>query len=368
MPERTIDLLFRFLRQNDGCLSRRARAKEFAALSNDETARTFRRLRTPAGEHHAEVPTLLGWNGRVPLPQEAVVGPTDVIAKCPRRRMQHDDVVTIVGGLGRSVHVHEVREACADQRECTLGVRRSRLGFAAKGSLRVHTESMCRPGRTGGSVLRFYGTRQHMPYNCNIVNQPSDRILDLIDRHGLVRARDVHAAGIPTVYLTRLVRAGILERVARGLYARADAPADEHASLAEVAKLAPRGVVCLLSALAFHELGTQNPHRVWLALPHKAKPPASVPVQLVVARMHPRALAAGVATHRIEGVPVPIFDPSKTVADLFKFRSRVGLDVALEALRAYWNSAYRDQEALRRYARLDGVENVMQPYLEATAA
>ena len=200
------------------------------------------------------------------------------------------------------------------------------------------------------------------------MHDASHRLLDLVDHQGLVRARDVEAAGIPTVYLTRMVRAGLLERVARGLYARASAPAHEHASLAEVAKLAPRGVVCLLSALAFYELGTQNPHRVWLAIAHNAKPPTTTTVPLAVVRMHPRALAAGVATHDVDGTAVRGFDPSKTVADLFKYRNRVGLDVALEALRAYWFSPHRDAGALRRYAGIDGVEKVMQPYLEATVA
>jgi predicted transcriptional regulator of viral defense system len=200
------------------------------------------------------------------------------------------------------------------------------------------------------------------------VNDQAARVVALIDHHGLVRARDVQRAGIPTVYLTRLVRAGILDRVARGLYARASSPPSEHVSLAEVAKLAPKGVICLLSALAFHGLGTQNPHRVWLALPHKSTPPSTVPARLAVVRMHPRALEAGVETHRIDGTPVPIFDPSKTIADLFRFRTRVGLDVALEALKAYWASDHRNLEALRGYARIDAVENVLQPYLEAVAA
>lgn len=197
---------------------------------------------------------------------------------------------------------------------------------------------------------------------------PANRLLDLIDRHGRLRARDVARAGIPTVYLTRLVHAGILERVARGLYARSSAPVSEHISLAEVAKLAPKGVICLLSALAVHELGTQNPHRVWLALPHKSTPPSTVPVRLAVVRMHPRALESGVVTHAIDGTPVPIFDPSKTIADLFKFRNRVGLDVALEALRAYWASDHRNLEALSHYARIDAVDKVLQPYLEVVAA
>lgn len=200
------------------------------------------------------------------------------------------------------------------------------------------------------------------------MRDPATRLLDLVGQRGLVRARDVEHAGIPTVYLTRLVRAGILERVARGLYAKASAPVSEHVSLAEVATLAPRGVICLLSALAYHRLGTQNPHRVWLALPHGAKPPTTATVRLEVVRMHQRALTAGVGVHDVGGTPVPVFDPSKTIADLFKYRSRVGLDVALEALRAYWASDDRDMEELHRYARLDGISNVLQPYVEAMAA
>lgn len=116
---------------------------------------------------------------------------------------------------------------------------------------------------------------------------PATRLLGLIDRHGRLRARDAARASIPTVYLTRLVHAGVLERVARGLYARSSSPVSEYVSLAEVAKLAPKGVICLLSALACHELGTQNPHRVWLALPHEATPPSTVPVRFAVVRMHP---------------------------------------------------------------------------------
>lgn len=200
------------------------------------------------------------------------------------------------------------------------------------------------------------------------MTDPARHLLDLVDQRGLVRARDVKRAGIPTVYLTRLVRAGALERVARGLYAKASAPVSEHVSLAEVAALAPRGVICLVSALAYHGLGTQNPHRVWLALPRGTKPPTTITVGLEVVRMHSCALVAGVETHDVGGTPVPIFDPSKTIADLFKYRSRVGLDVALEALRAYWASDDRDADALRRFARLDGVEKVLQPYLEAVAA
>ena len=195
-----------------------------------------------------------------------------------------------------------------------------------------------------------------------------DRILELASQRGVLRARDVARHGLPTVTLTRLVRAGALERVARGLYALPSAPASEHTSLAEVVSLAPKAVVCLLSALAFHQIGTANPHRVWIALPHATKPPTSAPVDLEVVRMRPKALEAGVIRPTIDGVPIPVFNVPKTVADLFRYRNRVGLDVAIEALKEYWYGPFRDPAALHRYARIGRVEKLMRPYLQAIAA
>lgn len=200
------------------------------------------------------------------------------------------------------------------------------------------------------------------------MESPTDRILELTDRRGLVRARDVAAAGIPTAYLTRLTRSGVLERVGRGLYGRPDTMRSQHVTLAEVARQVPKGVVCLVSALRFHDLGNQRPHRVWLALPPHTTTPKAPRVALEVVRMAPPMLAAGVQDVDIDGVPVRVFDPSKTIADLFRFRNRVGLDVAVEGLRAYWESPHRNVAALERYARIDRVATVLRPYLEAMAA
>lgn len=196
----------------------------------------------------------------------------------------------------------------------------------------------------------------------------TERILELVDQRGLVRARDVAVAGIPTAYLTRLTRSGALERVGRGLYVRPNGMRSEHATLAEIARLVPKGVVCLVSALRLHDLGTQRPHRVWLALPPHATRPKAPTVALEIVRMAPPLLAAGVRSIDVDGVEVRVFHPSKTIADLFRFRTRVGLDVALEALRAYWDSPFRDVPALERYARLNRVYTVLRPYLEAMAA
>lgn len=195
-----------------------------------------------------------------------------------------------------------------------------------------------------------------------------NRLLDLAGQRGLLRTREAAEAGIPTVYLTRLVRKGRLERIDRGLYALPDRDMNEHASLVEVAKKVPHGVICLLSALNCYGLGTQIPHAVWLALPAHSSEPRVGTVALELVRMSDASFRAGVQSIQIDGVDVRIFDPSKTVADLFKFRSRVGLDVALEALREYWRSDHRDADALYRYAEIDRVRRVLRPYVEMLAA
>ncbi len=155
--------------------------------------------------------------------------------------------------------------------------------------------------------------------------------LRLIQEQGLVRPRDLAARAIPPDYLDRLYRRGLVDRVARGFDARPKAEISEHHSLAEPARQVPRGVVCLLPALRFHGLTTQLPHEVWLAWsPRTAYP------RLRVFRFSGLALTELVERHRIEGVEVSVYTAAKIVADCFKFRNKVGLDVALEALRDCW--------------------------------
>jgi predicted transcriptional regulator of viral defense system len=139
----------------------------------------------------------------------------------------------------------------------------------------------------------------------------------------------------------------------------------ENHSLAEACKRVPRGRVCLLSALQFHHFTTQNPHEVWLALDRKARRPAEGGVRLKVVRFSGQALTAGVETHTIENVSVPVYVPAKTVADSFKYRNKIGLDVALEALREAWRKRRVTMDELWRYARICRVANVMRPYLES---
>ena len=191
------------------------------------------------------------------------------------------------------------------------------------------------------------------------------QVLRLARARKLLRARDVTQKGLPTITLTRLVQAGKLERIARGLYGLPGAPTSEHRSLAEVAARVPKGVVCLLSALRVHELGTQAPFEVWIAIPqHMVAPRLDQPAIRVV-RMSDQALADGVELRIIDGVNVPVFTAARTVVDCFKFRNKIGLDVALEALRDGWTQRKFTLDDLWRHATLGRVANVMRPYIEA---
>ena len=194
------------------------------------------------------------------------------------------------------------------------------------------------------------------------------QLMRLMRKRKLLRARDVAEQGLPTITLTRLVQADKLERVARGLYGLPRAAASEHRSLAEVAARVPRGVVCLLSALQFHEIGTQAPFEVWLAVPNRVASPRIEQPSIRVVRMSDDALTEGLQRKRIDGVEVPIFNPARTVVDCFRFRNKIGLDVALEALRDGWRERRFTMEELWHHATRQRVANVMRPYIEAITA
>jgi predicted transcriptional regulator of viral defense system len=196
----------------------------------------------------------------------------------------------------------------------------------------------------------------------------SERLLQLARRHGSVTRQTVTAAGIHTQMLTRLIRAGELERVAPGHYRLPNAPVTEHHGFAIVAAAAPKAVVCLLSALSFHEIGTQLPHAVWIAIDRRARRPTLRYPPLQVVRFGGAALTEGIETHEIEGQIVRVFNVAKTLADLFKYRNKVGLEVALEALRDAWRTRRFTMAEIHRYARICRVERVMTPYLEALAS
>ena len=181
----------------------------------------------------------------------------------------------------------------------------------------------------------------------------------------ILRTRDLEAHGIWRANLRDYVEQGVLTRVGRGLYTLVGVEAGENHSLAEVGKRVPQGTVCLLSALRFHGLTTQQPHETWLALDGRARSPKADSLALRIVRFTGSALSEGREEHVIEGVPVKIYNPAKTVADCFKFRNKIGLDVALEALRETWRARRCGMSELMRYARVCRVANVMRPYLES---
>ena len=198
----------------------------------------------------------------------------------------------------------------------------------------------------------------------------AQRALDLVTDRGLIRARDVEAVGLHSQVLTRLVRDGKLERFSRGRYRLPDPDYDitEHHGLVLGASAAPKGVICLLSALQFHVVGTQLPRQLWIALPRNTRTPAIdyPPVRFV--QMSGDAFTAGVEEHTLEGQTVRVYDVAKTVVDCFKFRNKIGMDVALEALNEGWRDRRFIMTDIIKYARICRVWNVMRPYLEAISS
>ncbi len=195
-----------------------------------------------------------------------------------------------------------------------------------------------------------------------------DRLLRVARHRGALSAREAARLGIHSQQLSRLVAEGRLERIARGQYRWPDQPITEHHALAITARAVPHAVVCLLSALSFHGIGTQLPGDVWVAIDRRVRRPQLAYPRLRVVRFGGPALTAGVEEHRVEGARVKVYGVAKTLADLFKYRNKVGLDVALEALREAWRERRFTMDELDRYARICRVQRVMGPYLEALVA
>lgn len=195
----------------------------------------------------------------------------------------------------------------------------------------------------------------------------ADKLRRLAKEKGILRARDLDAHGIPREYLTRLTEHGDLVRLGRGLYQHAEHDVTAEHSLAEAARRVPEGVICLLSALRFHELTTQNPFQVWMAIGPKDYEPKVEHLSMRFVRMSGQARTLGIEEHTVEKVPVKVYSPAKTVADCFKFRSKVGLDVAIEALRDFHRQQAGTMDELWSYAGICRVQSVMRPYMEAVA-
>ena len=194
---------------------------------------------------------------------------------------------------------------------------------------------------------------------------PDPRIDRLLGQGGTARSRDLVAAGLSRSEISRRVAAGTLQRLARGLYALPDYQSGEHGALVQVAQRAPKVVFCLLTALRVHDLTTQSPHEVWIAIGNKEHPPRMTYPRLRTVRFAADSLATGVEVREVDGATIRITGVAKTVADCFKFRNKVGLDVALEALREAIRGRRATFDDVWSYARVDRVEKVMRPYLEA---
>ena len=195
--------------------------------------------------------------------------------------------------------------------------------------------------------------------------EPLQKIMRYVGKHGIVRPRDIEAISLPREYLVRLHRQGKLNRPGRGIYTLPDANVTEHHSYAEVAKRIPEAIICLLSALAFHEMTTQSPASVWIARRKGARTPALASPSLRVVRLSGPSLTGGIENHKIEGVLVRVYSAAKTVADCFKFRNKIGLDVAIEALKDCLRQKKASVNEIYRYAKVCRVSNVIRPYMEA---
>ena len=194
------------------------------------------------------------------------------------------------------------------------------------------------------------------------------RILELAHRQRLLSAADLRSHGWSPQLLLKLHRTGQLQRVSRGLYSLPDSEVTEHQSLAEVCRRVPKAVVCLLSALQFHEIGTQLPHEIWIALPEATQAPALDYPSLRIARLRGEAYSEGIETIVEHGSMIRVYSLAKTITDCFKFRHKVGLDVALEALKEAWRQRRLNIDEVTRYAKINRVARVMQPYLETVVA
>ena len=193
------------------------------------------------------------------------------------------------------------------------------------------------------------------------------KVLKLTRKLGVLRPRDLESVGVPRVYLKQLVESGELLKTGRGLYVAAGTDLTENHSLAEAAKLSPKGVICLLSALRFHGLTTENPAAVWIAIPRGARPPKSGAPALRPVRFSGQMMTAGIDRHDIQGVSVPVYCVAKTVADCFRFRNRIGVNIAVEALRDAWRNKKVTADELWKHAKICRVLNVMRPYFDSLA-
>ena len=191
------------------------------------------------------------------------------------------------------------------------------------------------------------------------------QVMSLLAEKGIVRAKNLREIGIHQEYLRLLENKGRIVRSGRGIYTLPEGDLTENQSLIEASVRVPHGIICLLSALRFHNLTTQNPFEVWLAIAPGARPPKDDLIPLRIVYMSEKTRTSGVEEHLIANIPVKVYNVAKTVADCFKYRNKIGHDVALEALRECWRDRRCTMDELWYYAKICRVTNVMRPYLES---
>jgi predicted transcriptional regulator of viral defense system len=184
------------------------------------------------------------------------------------------------------------------------------------------------------------------------------------NHNGILRTGQAKKLGIDQPVLIQMWKEGLLIKEARGLYRLADLPPLSNPDFVQVALRVPDSIICLISALNFHQLTTQIPYRVYIALPQKVKPPRIDYPPLDIVYLSPKPYLAGIEEHTLDGVPVRIYSREKTVADCFKFRNKTGLDIALEALKDYLRQPSRDIPKILEFARINRVEKIIRPYLQ----
>ncbi|MCH8846809.1 MAG: type IV toxin-antitoxin system AbiEi family antitoxin domain-containing protein [Proteobacteria bacterium] len=195
--------------------------------------------------------------------------------------------------------------------------------------------------------------------------EKSEKVLNLARERGVLHTRDLNDYGIQREYLSRLCKQGRLIRVGRGRYVLPDMEISENYNLALVAKAIPRAVISLLSALRFHDIGTQSPFQVWIAIQNRAASPRIDNPTVRIFRFSGEAFSEGIEEHNVDGVNVKVYNPAKTIADCFKYRNKIGLDVAIEALRDGWQQKKISMDELWKYSKICRVSNVIKPYLES---
>lgn len=196
-------------------------------------------------------------------------------------------------------------------------------------------------------------------------NTYKKQILRLLKKHGTLRWRDFTHAKIPSIALSRMVKNGALERVARGLYRKPNTQMSEREEMVNVALRVPRAVFCLFTALQFYELTTQLPRDIWIAMPHGSRKPkiAYPPIEMI--RLTGKTYSEGINTVVCDQVPIKIYCPAKTIVDCFKFRNKIGLDIALEALKDALQKRLVTYDEVYYFAKIERLKKIILPYLEA---